>query len=89
VGPVVGPGPYATVVLVGLTVGPAVLALSTVPPGVVKLRLRSLEETGATVGRLSALGTLGALAGTFLTGFVLLSALPTSRVLLLSACCWW
>jgi spermidine synthase len=83
VGPVVGPGPAATIILVALAVGPAVLALSTVPPGVVKLRLRSLEETGATVGRLSALGTLGALAGTFLTGFVLLSALPTSRVLLL------
>ena len=82
-GPVLGVGPAATVVLVALAAGPAVFALSTVPPGVVKLRLRSLDETGATVGRLSALGTLGALAGTFLTGFVLLSALPTSRVLLL------
>jgi SAM-dependent methyltransferase len=36
------------------------------------------------VGRLSALGTLGALAGTFFTGFVLLSALPTSQLLLLT-----
>lgn len=82
VGPGVGIGPASTVVLVLVAVGPAVLVLSTVPPGVVKLQLRSLAETGATVGRLSALGTLGALAGTFLTGFVLLSALPTSRVLL-------
>ncbi len=83
-GPVLGGGPAATIVLVALAVGPAVLVLSTVTPGVVKLRLRSLEQTGATVGRLSALGTLGALAGTFLTGFVLLSSLPTSRVLMLT-----
>jgi len=81
-GPDLPRGPYATVILVTAAVGPSVLVLSTVTPGVVKLRLRTLAETGATVGRLSALGTLGALAGTFLTGFFLLSALPVSRVLL-------
>jgi spermidine synthase len=72
------------VVLVGIAVAPAALVLSLVPPGVVKLRLRTLAETGQTVGRLSAVGTLGALAGTFLTGFVLLSALPTSQLLLVT-----
>ena len=77
-------GPGGTVVLVGLAVGPAALVLSMVTPGVIKLRLRTLDETGQTVGRLSAAGTLGALAGTFLTGFVLLAALPTSTLLLLS-----
>ena len=79
-----GSGPSGTLVLVALAVGPAAAVLSAVPPGVVKLRLRTLDETGSTVGRLSALGTLGALAGTFLTGFVLLSALPTSRLLLVT-----
>jgi SAM-dependent methyltransferase len=79
-----GTGPLGCVVLVALAVGPAALVLSAVPPGVVKLVLRRLDETGATVGRLSALGTLGALAGTFLTGFVLLSAFPTSTLLLLT-----
>ncbi len=77
-----GGGPVGTVVLVLVAVGPAALLLSTVTPGVVKLRLRTLAETGQTVGRLSAAGTLGALAGTFLTGFVLLAALPTSTLLL-------
>ena len=77
-----GTGPLGTVVLVLLAVGPSALLLSTVTPGVVKLRLRTLAETGHTVGRLSAAGTLGALAGTFLTGFVLLAALPTSTLLL-------
>ena len=79
-----GLGPIGTVVLVLFAVAPAALVLSTVTPGVVKLRLRTLAETGETVGRLSALGTLGALAGTFLTGFVLLSAFPTSTLLLLT-----
>ena len=79
-----GSGPVGTVVLVLLAVAPAALVLSLVPPGVVKLRLRTLAETGATVGRLSAVGTLGALGGTFLTGFVLLSALPTSQLLLVT-----
>ena len=79
-----GLGPLGTVVLVLLAVAPAALVLSTVTPGVVKLRLRTLAETGETVGRLSALGTLGALAGTFLTGFVLLAAFPTSTLLLLT-----
>jgi spermidine synthase len=79
-----GTGPVGTVVLVLLAVAPSVFVLSTVTPGVVKLRLRTLAETGQTVGRLSAAGTLGALAGTFLTGFVLLAALPTSTLLLLT-----
>ena len=77
-----GSGPVGTVVLVLLAVAPSAFVLSTVTPGVVKLRLRTLEQTGQTVGRLSAAGTLGALAGTFLTGYVLLAALPTSTLLL-------
>lgn len=79
-----GTGPAGTVLLVTLAVALPALVLSAVPPGVVKLRLRLLAETGATVGRLSALGTLGALAGTFVTGFVLLAAFPTSTLLLLT-----
>ncbi len=79
-----GLGPGGTIVLVLLAVAPSALVLSTVTPGVVKLRLQTLAETGQTVGRLSAVGTLGALAGTFLTGYVLLAALPTSVLLLLT-----
>jgi spermidine synthase len=59
---------------------PAVV-LSTVTPLVIKLQLRDLGETGAVVGRLSALGTAGAIAGTFLSGFVLIEAAPTSRLI--------
>ncbi|HYN29361.1 MAG TPA: fused MFS/spermidine synthase [Dermatophilaceae bacterium] len=55
--------------------------LSAVPPMVTKLRLTDLAETGTVVGRLSGIGALGAIAGTVLTGFVFLAALPVSSVL--------
>jgi spermidine synthase len=56
--------------------------LSAVNPTVVKLQLASLAETGRTVGRYSALSTVGALAGTFVTGFVLVAALPSQPIIL-------
>lgn len=72
----------ATLILVALAAGPPAALLSAVPPAVVRLRLRSLEETGRVVGRLSAVSTLGALAGSVLTGFVLLALFPVSGILL-------
>ena len=56
--------------------------LSAVTPTVAKLRLQSLATTGRTVGSLSALGTAGALFGTFFAGFFLVEALPTSTSIL-------
>jgi spermidine synthase len=47
---------------------------------VVKLRLGALDETGRVVGRLSAIGTAGAIFGTFVTGFVLVAAFPTPPI---------
>ena len=59
---------------------PAAL-LSAVPPMVVKLQLSNLAETGAVVGKLSGIGTLGAIAATFVTGFLLIAVLPSSVIL--------
>ncbi|MGY1813547.1 fused MFS/spermidine synthase [Blastococcus sp. SYSU D00820] len=59
---------------------PAAL-LSAVPPMVVKLQLSDLAETGAVVGKLSGIGTLGGIAATFVTGFVLVALFPTSGIL--------
>jgi spermidine synthase len=56
--------------------------LSAVSPTVVKLQLRDLQVTGRVVGRLSALGTAGAISGTFLAGFVLIELAPTSTTVL-------
>ncbi len=55
--------------------------LSAVTPIVTTLRLSSLAETGTVVGRLSGLGTAGAIAGTVVTGFVLISRVPVSTIL--------
>lgn len=82
-GPLVGNGPVAVVLLTAVSVGAPVVLLSAVAPMVAKARLDSLDDTGSVVGGLSASGTLGALAGTFLTGFVAVSLLP-SRVVVLA-----
>ena len=55
--------------------------LAAVTPMVTKLRLTSLNETGTVVGRLSAIGTAGAIVGTVVTGFVLISRLPVSVIM--------
>jgi spermidine synthase len=60
---------------------PAAL-LSAVTPMVTKLLLTDLDSTGTVVGRLSGIGTAGGIAGTVLTGFVLLSVLPVSTIML-------
>lgn len=56
--------------------------LSAVTPMATKLRLHSLERTGTVVGQLSGVGTLGAIVGTVVTGFVLISRVPVSIILL-------
>ena len=76
-----GSGPPAILFLstVGFFLPAAVL--SGVTPTVIKLQLADLDETGAVVGRLSALSTVGALFGTFITGFLLVAALPTTPII--------
>jgi len=54
--------------------------LASVTPMVVKLQLGDLRRTGSVVGRLSGIGTLGAILATFVTGFVLVAALPSSVI---------
>ncbi len=71
----------SVLLLAGLAVFLPAAVLSAVPPMVVKLQLATLAETGTVVGRLSGVGTLGAIAGTFLTGFVLVSRLSSSTIL--------
>lgn len=58
--------------------------LSAVPPMTVKLQLASLSDTGTVVGRLSGVSTLGAIAGTLLTGFVLVRHLSAGTILVVT-----
>lgn len=54
--------------------------LGTISPVVVRLSLADLARSGATVGRLYAVSTVGAIAGTFATGFYLVEALGTRAI---------
>ena len=82
VGPVgLGDGFVAIVTLATVAfVAPAAI-LSAVGPMIVRATLTDLATSGSIVGRLSAMGTVGAVTGTLLTGFVLLGLFPT-RVLI-------
>jgi spermidine synthase len=76
-----GAGSTALLLLVGAVLFLPAALLSAIPPMVVKVRLASLAETGTVVGRLSGIGTLGAIAATFGTGFFLIAVVPTSVIL--------
>jgi len=85
VGPAFGPGPVGAIGLVALSTLPAVTALAMVTPAVTRARLSGLDGSGTVVGSLSAAGTVGSLAGTFLTGFVLVALLPVTAILVVTA----
>ncbi|SFC56594.1 Spermidine synthase [Streptomyces aidingensis] len=74
--------PAVLLLVASLTILVPAALLSAVTPIVTKLRLTSLAETGTVVGRLSGVGTAGAIAGTVLTGFVLVSRFPVSAILI-------
>ena len=84
-GPNVGAGPPAALLLVGFSTLGAVTALAMVGPAVTRARLSGLDGSGSVVGSLSAAGTLGSLAGVFLTGFVLVALLPVAAILAVTA----
>lgn len=81
IGPGVPPGPISIVFLSALAFFVPAALLSTVSPLAAKMQLQDLSQTGSVVGTLSAAGTAGALFGTFVTGFVLVSALPTRPII--------
>lgn len=66
---------------------PASVCLGIVTPFAVRIKMTSLENTGATVGRLYALSTIGSIVGTFGAGFFLLPFVGTIRTLYIIAAC--
>lgn len=60
---------------------PASVFLGFVTPYAVKLKTKSLDETGKTVGRLYALSTIGSILGTFAAGFFLIPFVGSTRTL--------
>lgn len=82
-GPALGSAPIEIVILTAAAFLLPAAVLSAVSPMVAKLSLTSVEETGAVVGGLSAAGTVGALVGTFITGFVLVAIAPVRTIMLI------
>jgi spermidine synthase len=72
----------AVLLLAALAIFLPALVLSTIPPMVVKLQLADLRQAGTVVGRLSSIGTLGAITATLVTGFVFVAAMPSSVIIL-------
>jgi spermidine synthase len=82
VGPTASTGAVSIVIISALGFFVPAALLSAVAPVVVKIRLHSLGETGTVVGSYTAVGTVGALVGTFATGFFLIAAFPTRPIIL-------
>jgi spermidine synthase len=61
------------------------LLLGTVSPQVIRMRVPDVQHAGRTAGTIYAWSTAGAIAGTFVTGYFLIGALGTIRVLMLLA----
>jgi spermidine synthase len=56
--------------------------LGTISPVVVRLTLKNVEGAGNVVGKIYAVSTLGAIIGTFATGFLLISLMGTRSIIL-------
>jgi MFS family permease len=76
-----GSGPGASLFLATAAFTLPAILLAAVAPVIVRATLRDLGTSGSVVGRLSALGTAGALVGTFLTGYVLLGFVPVRALI--------
>ena len=76
-----GSGPVASLLLAALAFTAPAALLSAVAPVIVRATIRDVETSGSVVGRLSAVGTAGAIAGTFLTGYVLLGFIPVRALI--------
>jgi len=67
-----------------LLFGPALFLLGCVSPYVVKIAAREMHNIGRTVGSFYAISTVGSVAGTLLTGFVLIAYLGVNQIFLLT-----
>jgi spermidine synthase len=61
---------------------PSAAVLSTVSPLMIKLNIRSVETAGSTVGLIEASGTIGAIVGTFVAGFILVGEFASDYILI-------
>jgi spermidine synthase len=75
----------ATVLGTTVLFAPASTILGAIHPYAVKLEMKKPQQLGSTVGKLSAISTIGSIAGTFLAGFVLIAYFENTTILFLLA----
>jgi len=61
------------------------LFLGTISPQVIRLSIPDVRHAGRVAGRIYAVSTIGAIAGTFATGYFLISSIGTYRVVMVLA----
>jgi hypothetical protein len=61
------------------------LLLGMVSPFAVRIKMKSVEQSGSTVGNLYAISTVGSIAGVFLAGFYLIPTFKISNILMMLA----
>ncbi|MFA5926702.1 MAG: fused MFS/spermidine synthase [Patescibacteria group bacterium] len=74
---------YGSILAGVILLAPASAFLGMVSPYAVRLKMKDIKASGATVGRLYAISTFGSIAGTFLAGFWLIARLGTSQSIVL------
>jgi len=62
--------------------GPASFFMAAASPFAVRLRIESVEESGATVGRLSSIAAIGSIVGAFSSGMILAPLIGNTAILL-------
>jgi spermidine synthase len=62
-----------------------VLMLGAVSPWAIRLKLRSVEDSGEVAGRMYAISTVGSLVGTFLAALLLIPLVGTQRIFMVFA----
>src|SRR3989338_6298177 len=72
----------AGLVTIVLFTVPSVL-LGMVLPYAVRLKMQDVAHSGATVGNLYAISTVGSIVGTFLAGFILIALIGSTNILFL------
>ncbi len=82
VGSRVGSGSFGAVMLAGAAFLLPAGVLSMVSPTLIKMSMASVDRAGREVGRIEALGTAGAIVGTFVAGFVLVARLSSPAILI-------
>lgn len=65
--------------------GPVNILLGMVSPYVIRLKVNKISQSGSISGTIYAIGTVGSIFGTFLTGFILIPIMGADKIVYLVA----